>query len=151
MAPETPSTKFPRNIKGAESDYGGSNVDGVLLEAASQVQLEAADDGGTDYGSDFDSEGDEEVTRILAELDSVRVVTEPLEEVEVENASGRKCLVYIPNFSSPGSSGRTRTTSFHVAREIAENELAVEEEILVNIDIPELSSRTSQASAILVE
>ena len=33
MAHETPNTKFPRDIKGPSSDYGGSDVDDALLEA----------------------------------------------------------------------------------------------------------------------
>jgi hypothetical protein len=139
MAAETPNTKFPRTIKGHESDYGGSDVDEVLLEAASQVQHVSADDAGTDYGSEFDSDVDEEITRILAELDGVRVVTEPI--VEEENESGRKCLAHIPNFASQGSSGRTRATSYHTARESARTEVVVQDEALVDVNPPELSTR----------
>jgi hypothetical protein len=143
MAPETPNTKFLRDIKGPSSDYGGSDIDDALFEAeaASQqtpshtrthnidVDIDITHDD-TDYGSDFGSEADEEIARLLAEVDAVHVVTEPLieplEEV-VENGSGRKCLVFVPNAVAGRSSqvgggtgsgsGGTRATSYHTARE----------------------------------
>lgn len=138
MAHETPHTKFPRDIKGHSSDYGGSDVDEALLEASQQVHHAIADDAGTDYGSDFDSEADEAVTRILAELDGARVVTEPL--IEEENESGRKRLVHIPNVSSQRSSARTRLTSWHTVRESAGSVGAAEETVPIDIDLPDLSS-----------
>jgi hypothetical protein len=148
MAAETSNTKFPRTIKGLESDYGGSDVDEVLLQATSQVEQAATEDAGTDYGSEFDSEADEEVTRILAELGGVPVVTEPL--IEEENESGRKCLVHIPNVSSQRGSRRTsastHASSYYTARENRGSEAIVQEEMSIDVDIPELSTRMSQSS-----
>ena len=91
----------------------------------------------------MDSEAEEEVTRILAELDGARVVTEPLIEIEAENESGRKCLVHVPRISSSaeqGDSGRTRATSFHTAPESAGG--VTEDTVPLNdIELPDLSTR----------
>lgn len=154
MASETPNTKFLREIKGPSSDYGGSDVDEALLEAVdSQASplhgrqgptTALIDDAGTDYGSDFDSEAEEEITRILAEIDGAGtsgVVTEPLIE-ETENESGRKFLVHVPVVASgqesSGSGTRTTSTTYHTARQSTGSDA---QQVSNDIELPDLSSR----------
>lgn len=123
MAFEDPNTKFPRDIKGPQSDYGGSDVDEALIQAASQSAPHAPiHDNDTDYGSDFDSEAEQEIVRILAAVErgGARAGKEVEDDSQLtikeeENASGRKCRVFLPNVVS-GSSGRTGRTSFYTAR-----------------------------------
>jgi hypothetical protein len=144
MASEDQNVKFPISIKRPLSDYGGSDVDDALLQASSQVEQEPEEQGDTDYGSDiFDSEAEEEVARILTELDAAHVVLEPLEE---ENDSARKCWVVLPNVAGHRSSNdETRSTSNYSAKENLKSEEVGGTEHLqavADIDIPELSTCT---------
>jgi hypothetical protein len=151
---ETANTKFLKvDIKGPSSDYDDSDVDEALLEASQTallpVHATAADnasigDAGTDYGSDLDSEAEEEVTKLLAELDSVNVVTEPI--IEEENESGRKRLAHVPNFSSQSDSKSTRRSSWHTAPERPASVAATEDTVAFDFDLPDLATRKSSSS-----
>ena len=143
MASEDPNVKFPKSIERPLSEYGGSDADDVLLQASQEVE----EQGDTDYGSDvFDSDADEEVTRILEELDATHVVLESLEE----NVSGKKCRVVLPNVAGHRSSNNeTRSTSYHSAQEkLTSDEFGGAEDLeaAIDIDIPELSTCTYSAA-----
>lgn len=131
-------------LKGPSSDYGGSDVDEALLEASQTVHATVADnisigDAGTDYGSDLDSEAEEEIAKLLAELDSVNVVTEPI--IEEENESGQKWLVHIPNLSSQSNNQSTRRNSWHTAPERPASVAATEDTVAIDYDLPDLATR----------
>ncbi|KIW05532.1 uncharacterized protein PV09_03412 [Verruconis gallopava] len=115
MASDMLSTEFSHNIK-------RDSIDDTIVKVAD-----------SDYGSDFDSEGDEEITRILSELGGAQVVTESLIYEDYEG--GRKGLAHVPLVSSQHDSSKTSASSFHTAKESIGAHDSLHE--LVDFDIPE--------------
>lgn len=133
MAPENTVAISSQTLIGA-SDV----VEGRLDTNTQTSEVLIIDDAGTDYGSDFDSEGEKELGRILAELDGASVVTEPIDE---HDASLQKPRVHIPNVSSQNSSGRTNGDPRQNRREAVESEVIFRSQAAIDIGTPELSSR----------